>query len=217
MPENLAVTEFAIKVIGAIGVIFALLMTWRTHAERATFEMIDRLYTLCHTLESHLLKDWRLAHLFCIGDEDYHRTKQRVAEGLSPDALHEYQVKEKIFIVHICIIYEQVYYQWDHSSFWLHWRRRAFLAEMLSYFTDRLMMNPRLLAFLELDPDGTGLHLEKRSRHFLESKRSKLKKSPFIDRTGPFLGAENPYDSQIPPMLGIDENPVLIKTTDHVT
>lgn len=44
MPIHAEAYEFWIKVLGVIGALAALTLTWRTHAERATFDMIDRMY-----------------------------------------------------------------------------------------------------------------------------------------------------------------------------
>jgi hypothetical protein len=41
MPPHHEVTEFWLKVVGVFVALIALTITWRTHAERATFEMID--------------------------------------------------------------------------------------------------------------------------------------------------------------------------------
>jgi hypothetical protein len=54
--------ELIFKIFGGIGVVSTLFLTWRTNAERATFDMIDRSYSLCLALEEHLLREWRLSH-----------------------------------------------------------------------------------------------------------------------------------------------------------
>jgi hypothetical protein len=180
-----------LKVIGALSFLGAWFLTWRTHSERATFEMIDRLYTLCHTLQAHLLREWRLSHLFCIGEHDYEQMKTKVAEGLEPKERSEFLAKEQMFAIHVFVVYEQVFYQWTHSSRWFHRRRRKFLKDMLSYFTERLLLNPRLQYFLQCDPEGSSLHLEKSSVEFLEKVRTDHKKAKKeldvkTDEIGPF-------------------------------
>jgi hypothetical protein len=152
--------DLILKVLGTVGITLGLFLNWRTHSERSTFEMIDRLYSLCHTLEAHLLRDWRLSHLFCIGREDYERVKARVAEGVKADERGQLLIREQLFAIHVFIIYEQVFYQWKNSSKWLHQRRIKFLQDMLSYFTGRLLLNPRLQAFLQSDLTNEALHLE---------------------------------------------------------
>ena len=178
--------ELLIKIVGAFGITLGLLLNWRTHSERSTFEMIDRLYSLCHTLEAHLLRDWRLSHLFCIGAEDYEQMRRSVAEGLTPEERNQFRVKEQMFAVHIFVVYEQVLYQWKSSSGVLHRRRRKFLQEMLSYFADRLLLNPRLQAFLSSDTSGLSLHLEDSSMDYLNKvQRAKVLVKPDFD--GPFV------------------------------
>lgn len=182
--------EFWLKIIGAFGITVGLLLNWRTHSERTTFEMIDRLYSLCHTLESHLLREWRLSHLFCIGKADYKLTKERVTEGLSLDERKQFSVKEQLLAVHIFIVYEQVLYQFNNSTRPFHRKRRKFLEEMLAYFTNRLLLNPRLQGFLLSDLSGEGLHLERESvRKLLEAQEEYKKIEGVVitpDRAGPF-------------------------------
>jgi hypothetical protein len=122
--------EFWLKVVGGIGVLIALTLTWRTHTERATFDMIDRLYTLCHALETHALRNWYLAHLFCVGAKEYESVKEHVKElaAREPQRVPEFIVKEKLFAIHVFISYEQVFYQWKNTSPVLHRRRRRFLS-----------------------------------------------------------------------------------------
>jgi hypothetical protein len=192
MGDPWVVAEFWIKVVGAIAVVTALLLTWRTHAERATFEMIDRLYSLCHALESHALRDWYLAHLFCIGAEEYEQVKGRIKQQVQadPSKLPEYLIKEKLFAIHVFVIYEQVYYQWVHSSRLFHRKRRRFLGEILSYFTDRLLINPRLLHFVQADATGASIHLEACSKAYLDGALSRVHpvgRKWLVDPEGPFV------------------------------
>jgi len=177
------IVELVLKVFGAIGVIIALFLTWRTHAERATFEMIDRLYALGHELHLTVIKDWRLAHLKSIKAEDYEQMKALVSAGLKDAQKSEYLVKERMLAIHIFNVYEQVYFQCKASSKRWHPRRKAFLEDMLRYFTGRLLTNPRLVAILDTDPTGVSLHMEFESRDYLDRK---LKRPELIDSKGPF-------------------------------
>jgi hypothetical protein len=53
---------------------------------------------------------------------------------------------------------------------------------MLSYFTDRLLRNPRLVGFLQQDIDGRTLHLELESKRYVDEKM----KGVTGDSEGPF-------------------------------
>ena len=183
--------ELGLKVLGGVGALIGLTLAWRAHADRSTFEMIDRLYTLCHTLQSYPLKDWRLAHLFSIGRDEYHRVTARIRQQLLDEReLAEYRVKERQYAIHIFVVYEQVYYQWRHSSRIAHRRRRRFLNAMLSYFRDRLLLNPRLLHYLKEDRDGASLHLELCSKHYIDDaiadKEREAGEALWVDHDGPF-------------------------------
>ena len=178
----------------AFGVaVVALLLTWLTHAQRSNFDMIDRMYSLCHTLEGHVLKEWRVGHLFAITQAEYESVKRRIEVHTQDADVDELLVKEKLFAVHIFVVYEQVLYQWKSSSRLHHHRRREFLGEMISYFTDRLLANPRLVHLLLEDPEGTSLHLEQASRRRLDAMlRSK---AHLADSKGPFIRAGSPTQS----------------------
>jgi hypothetical protein len=186
--------ELTAKAIAAVGIPIGLILTWWTHSQSSTFEMIDRLYSLCHTLQGHALREWRLSHLYCIGPDLYEQTKQRIAAGTS-DPLDRVRlsVEEREFAIHILVTYEQVYFQWKHSRAIS--RRRKFLEPMLSYFVDRLLRNPRILGLLSTDPSGASFHLEAESVRYLEKRWARA--APVtLDREGPFaatgLGMSEP-------------------------
>jgi len=153
--------EFWLKIVAAAAVIPTLFLTWWTHRQRSTFEMIDRLYSLCHILQSHMLHEWRISHLFCIGTDVYLETTRRIRSSVTDEAVKaELGVEERQFAIHIFVIYEQIFYQWQNSSNRLERGRSRFLVEMMEYFTDRLLRNPRLMAYFADDPTGRTLHLE---------------------------------------------------------
>jgi hypothetical protein len=180
------------QLAGAIGVVITLSLTWLTHRQRVTFEMIDRLYSLCHTLEGHLLTEWRLSHLFCVGGGSravYEETKEKIVAAFNlQDATKEERfgliVSERLFAVHIFIAFEQVFYHYKLCG-WFNSTRKQFLEDMLDYFCTRMIRNPRMLAYLlSSDIKGEQLHLEKDSMEELL-----LRAKPFLkeaDTEGPF-------------------------------
>lgn len=180
--------DLIVKITAGVIAGGALYASWKSHLDRATFDMIDKLYSLCHTLEQHALKEWNVSHLFCVGMEEYDSVKHGIMHVLENDRKRwpEFIVKEKLFAIHIFICYEQVYYQLENTSKFLK-RRRAFLQAVLSYFTDRLISkNPRLIAFLEDDPSGETLHLERCSTEYLQTRVNKRTSDIIADRKGPF-------------------------------
>ncbi|MBL0183897.1 MAG: hypothetical protein IPP96_17070 [Chitinophagaceae bacterium] len=98
--------------IGVIGIFFALrnqYLTRVTHAERSTFEMIDKLYNLCHTIEKTLLDDWRLSHMFCMGKDEYLKRRFDIEKSMESDSEKtKYKYKEFHYTIHLLLIYEQV-------------------------------------------------------------------------------------------------------------
>jgi hypothetical protein len=182
--------EFWLKLVGGLAALIALAATWRTHSERSTFEMIDKLYTLCHALVAHAMRDPFLSHLFAITNKEYEEVKVAIQNNIKPETpISEYRIKEKLFAIHEFIIFEQVYYQWKNTSWLFHRKRRRFLRDILSYFTDRLLVNPRLLYFLRSDPKGESLHLERNSKEYLDrviaERESSLGKL-LVDEQGPY-------------------------------
>ena len=183
MTKLLAEVDWKLAVPAA-GIAVGLLGTWWTHQQRATFDMIDGIYALCQNLHARLLTDWRLGHLFCITPAVYYETRDRIAEASKNENRAELIAKERLFVTQLFISYEQAYYQWRRSSVLLP-RRRAFLRDMLRYFTERLLRNPRLLAYLESDPSGRSLHLERESTAFL-LRQIRLQPRIDPDPVGPF-------------------------------
>jgi hypothetical protein len=172
--------------IAAVGILASLFGTWWTHQKRSTFDMIDGIYALCHRLHDQLHRDWCLSHLFCIGEDVYKDVRTRIAEatqaiGKDQDRLI---VRERLFAIQVFIAYEQAYYQWKKSGV-IPTPRKRFMKEMLDYFTDRILRNPRLRAYLESDRSGSTLHLEESSAKFLWRQ---MDRQPAVrpDEGGPF-------------------------------
>jgi hypothetical protein len=159
--------DLTVKAIGAVGIPITLGITWWAHRQRTTFEMVDRLYSLCHILQGHMLHEWRLSHLFCISDVAYSNTVERIAAATqSAEERSKLIVEEQQLAIHMFVIYEQVFYHHKYCGFFNR-SRREFLDEMLDYFASRLLRNPRLLAYLAADTSGRSLHLERLSAKYL--------------------------------------------------
>lgn len=190
--------EFWVKGAGILFAIGALVIAWLTHAQRSFFDMIDRLYALPQALEANLLREWYLAHLWCVGAEEYARVKGAIRDQIATDhaELQVYRIREKLFAIQVFLLYEQVYYQWKSSWRILHPGRHRFLSDILSFFHGRLFRNPRLAAFLASDPKGTSLHLEPEAMEHIRKEMTKREsdgrdKPVEPDDGGPFL-APNP-------------------------
>jgi len=183
--------DLVLRIVTAVTIpiaVWSLRTTWRTHLERSTFEMVDRMYSLCHILQDHVQRDWRVAHLHCIGKVPYYRTaaiiKKRCSSGgRNETGVSDGRIAERQFVIRILMVYEQIYLQWietDES----HKRRKVFLKAMLDYFVKRLIPNPRTLAYLDADPCGLTLHMEKDSAEYLTAN---LRRDGILpDHMGPF-------------------------------
>jgi hypothetical protein len=171
-----------------LAVIITMAMTWWTHHQRATFEMIDRMYALCHTIHGHLMNDWRLMHIFTIDKDAYDASCAHITASLAKDNqtdFNELLEKERLLAIHLFIAYEQVFFHLEHTS-WHLVQRRSFLKKMLTYFTERVLTNPRLKWFLETaDAECRSLHLEKESALELRTALAQCKVES--DPYGPFV------------------------------
>ena len=144
-----------LKVGGTVVALLALCVAVASHAQRVTFEMIDRLYSLCHALQAHALRDWYLGPVLHRGRGV--RAGQGAGPATRPGRAGEtlrVSGRGKLFAIHVFVVYEQVYYQLQSTPRWLISRRRKFLWQVLSYFTNQLLINPRLLHFFRFGQDG---------------------------------------------------------------
>jgi hypothetical protein len=164
--------KFIIAVVTVFAVVLTLVWTAWSYARQATSEMIDRMYSLCHSLQRDALREWCVSHLYCIGYAEYEGVKDKVLKmATEPGRYPEYLIKERLFAIQIFTVYEQIYFQWWYCKpKWLLRKRCEFLESMLSYFTDRVLQNPRLRHFLEQDEKGESLHLEVKSKEYADEK-----------------------------------------------
>jgi hypothetical protein len=179
--------DLILKVVGLIAIpigIVAFRLSWRAHQERSSFDMVDKMYSLCHLLQDHVQKTSYLAHLHCIDARTYYRTVDLIRSQTDiVKGNTKYRVEERQFAIRILMVYEQIYYQWDMTPE-SHHKRRKFLKSMMDYFVERLLPNPRMLAYLDSDPSGRTLHMEKDAADYL---RSNVSRSGIVpDHSGPF-------------------------------
>jgi hypothetical protein len=179
--------------LAAIGIISAFTATVLTHIQRNTFEMIDRVYGQCHALQGRILDEWRLSHMYCIGELTYADMTKRIEASLHAESANEQQVRERLqvlerdYAIHIFVVYEQVYFHWKYTP-WYQRKRNRFLREMKGYFTGRVLQNPRILAYIDSDHTGRSLHLEDGSmRHLLKELGSATEKADYNGPFGPDL------------------------------
>jgi hypothetical protein len=168
---------------------FALIATWRVHAERAMFEMIDRVYATYYTLEGMLLSNWQLSHIFCLRDE-YSEIASKIKNNTEDKEKCAFLLKERAMIIHILMIYEQIFYQWYNTNKVFHARRGEYLKVVLDYFCHRLLRNPRILGYVEADTSKSYCiqsHLDEPSWNYLQTNViGDLQPDWPIDRKGPF-------------------------------
>jgi hypothetical protein len=58
--------DIIFKLIDAVAIPLTLGVTWLTHQQRSMFEMVDKMYALCHVLHDHVARNPRVSHLFAI-------------------------------------------------------------------------------------------------------------------------------------------------------
>ena len=185
-------TDSLLKIFGAatgvVGLFLALrnqYLTLITHKERATFDMVDKMYSLCYTVQGQLFSNWKLSHLYCIGIDEYQRRVNAIKSTLGDQTEKTSLIQLELnLVIQLLVSYEQVYYQWTCTHKRMT-RRRDFLESMLSYYHGRLFENPRILSIINDYKATQELHLEPETLSFL-LRNLKLDETSYLDTRGPF-------------------------------
>ena len=150
-------------VIAVVALVVSLLTAWiLLHAQReairaetvtATFEGFRRLAELRST-------SWQAAHILD-PPENYDRTVSLLRAALTetpPAGVAELLVKERAAAIAAIQIFEESLYQYEQARRLRDRERARFLEQMLGYYTERLLLNPRLLYLWT--PDGGNLRAD---------------------------------------------------------
>ena len=154
-------------------------------------EMIKNQYATYYELGKLEIENPQLSHVFALPGW-YDQVTKSVAASvgpLNPIKREELLIKERAMARIIFLHYEDVLYQWKHATKMGDTERAIFLKEVLSYYTGRVLRNPRLLYFwsekgANLEADFENETREHYNDHVLHNPLRPLKELP--DRAGPF-------------------------------
>lgn len=175
-----------IAVIAVIVSLYAARTSTRAHREKLTDEAVLALYGQFELLSDLRLTYWQVSHLFEV-PENYDDTcvavKRAVGTASTQDKAR-YYLMETATALRIFSFFEQVLYQQAAAKRHGDKGRQHFFQEVLDYFTDHWLRNPRMLYLWE-----SGLHhkFEAETVHYINVKI----------RSGP-AGAALPRDARGP-------------------
>jgi hypothetical protein len=135
-------------VISIIALTISVLSFWQSyqsHKHDTAFDTVQKAYQTYYDLGKIQLDHWELNHLLTLSDryDDVVKEICVATSDANPAKRSEYLVKERALADFIFTFYEQTLYQWNYTKV----DERKFLNEVLSYLTDRLLRNPRLLYY----------------------------------------------------------------------
>jgi len=162
-----------------------------SHKDVSGIETIRKEYEFYYEFERLEIENWQLSHIFAL-PEWYDENIKLVSSSLTTlDAgkRAELLLKERAIARFIFTNFEEIMYESRHARQVGDSERAAFLEEVLDYFTDRLLRNPRLL--YQWSPDGGKLaaDFESDTRKYYDERvlhNSKLPLTQKPDPLGPY-------------------------------
>jgi hypothetical protein len=128
------------------------------------------------------------SHLFATPDT-YQNVKRQVDEATETDKLDQKKVaklhlQERAVADRLFTMFEHSFYQWRQANRQSDLAREEFLREVLDYFTDRLLRNPRLLWYWSPNGGNMLAHFESETINFYDVNIEP--RDDDMDATGPF-------------------------------
>ena len=180
-------------VIAVVALVVSLLTAWiLLHAQReairaetvtATFEGFRRLAELRSA-------SWQAAHVLD-PPENYDRTVSLLRTALTetrPAETAELLVKERATAIAAIQIFEESLYQYEQARRLRDRARVEFLQKMLDYYTDGLLLNPRLLYLWSPDGGNVRADFDPPTRAYYEA-HVQIPAHAVFDERGPYPAA----------------------------
>ena len=136
--------------LAAVAIVVSLLAAWVSlHAQRELLraETVSGVFEGFRRVTELRIVHWQAAHLLET-PENYDATAsllRTALAGVSPAENAELVVRERAVAIALLQIFEESVYQHEHAQRLRDRGRAAFLDDVLAYFTERLLLNPRLL------------------------------------------------------------------------
>ncbi|CAN2044579.1 hypothetical protein GMMP13_1500003 [Candidatus Magnetomoraceae bacterium gMMP-13] len=138
-----------ISILAFIASIFAIWLSRKSQNEVMYSTSIYKQYNIFDKLSDMVGQHWEFTHLLALHDRydnEVSLIKQAIGT-LTDEKRAEFLVREKMVALLIFQNYEQTLYQWQNSKGIIDNQRTKFLYDVLMYFTQRLLRNPRLLYY----------------------------------------------------------------------
>ncbi|GAB2198501.1 hypothetical protein [Sessilibacter sp. MAH4] len=183
-------------IIAAIALFVSVFSVWlslKISREASKSQLLDQQYDAFNELAALRLDNWMLNHMFEI-PENYEHIRISVRSAVGPTTSfqrEEYHLKERAIAMCIFQIYEHTYYQYMYALETRSKGRAEFLEEVLSYFSNRLLQNPRLLFYWHEKGGNLSVYFERGTiEYYQRSVFKSMDEAVFdMDLIGPF-GAE---------------------------
>jgi hypothetical protein len=178
--------------LAAVAVVVSIAAAWVSlHAQRevirsetvtATFEGFRRVSEL-------RVSCWQAAHVLET-PENYDRTVGLLRTALAdtaPAEIAEMLVRERAVAIAVVQIFEESVFQYEHATRLRDAGRARFLEDVLGYYTERLLLNPRLLWLWAPEGGNMRADFEPATRSYYDAHVQVPKGAP-VDSVGPFPG-----------------------------
>jgi hypothetical protein len=143
MSNALSIAALAVSIATAA---YAGYVSWRISNREVTNTAITDHYASMRELSKLQLHEWRLAHIFEV-EANYSRVVEALRDvAPQPDSIEYVMlgIKERAAALTLFGLYEHIVYQLDEVAADGDSVRSRFVLGSAAYFTDRLLLNPRL-------------------------------------------------------------------------
>jgi hypothetical protein len=182
---SLIVSALALVVSG-----LSVFISFRFQRATSVSNLVDRQYNAFNELAKVRLANYEVSHIFEVV-EQYTFVRNAVKESvgrIANDRRHVLYLKERSMAIFVFTLYENTFYQHKFAKEAGDTAQVKFLADILFYFTNKLLRNPRLLYFWMPGGGSLSTYFEKDTRahydkHVLGDKSNCI---DFADEIGPF-------------------------------
>ena len=181
--------------LGAVLVsVLAIWISLRTHAESSAANTIWSQYERFSRIVQTQIENSQFSHLFVV-PETYPAMLSQVTasvEDLSPQERLRLELQERAMADYILNEFELSFYQINRARPRFDKQSKEFFEEVLAYFTQRLLRNPRLLYYWSRDGGQLCLNYEPSTIEYYERRVLNDPSHPIVmapDPIGPFTGS----------------------------
>jgi hypothetical protein len=177
-------------VLAVAALVVSLITAWvLLHAQREVLraETVTGIFEGFRRLAELRSSSWQAAHVLDV-PENYGRTVSLLREALkdtAPPQVAELLVRERAAAIAAIQIFEESLYHYEHARRLRDRARADFLSEMLVYYTERLLLNPRLLWLWSEDGGNVRADFDPPTRAYYDAHVAIPEAAAFDDR-GPY-------------------------------